>query len=103
MSRRDEVADRVKSWALPVAAAVLAVGFGVASISNGLAQRDRTSPASDQSMAAGQGPAAGQSPTAGQGTCAAPDRAGLVPAQGTLFGVNLDTAAKPLSQFAADL
>ncbi len=89
--------DRFKSWALPVAAAVLAVGFGVASISNGLADRNRDTPASDQS-AAGQGTADQSLPV-----CVVADRASLVPSSGALFGVNLDLAAKPLAQYAADL
>lgn len=69
----------------------------MASISSGLADRNRAAP--DQSQAAEQGTAAGPSPPA----CKVADRASLVPASGVLFGANLDLAAKPLAQYATEL
>ena len=69
------MADKFKSWALPVAAAVLAVGFDVASISKRLADRNRATP--DQSQAVEQGTAAGgpvevRSSGPGGSRCSAP-------------------------------
>ncbi|MGO4234701.1 glycoside hydrolase family 26 protein [Pseudarthrobacter sp. YAF2] len=93
LTRREALADRFKSWALPVAVAVLAVGFGVASITTGLADRNRA--AQDQSTAAEADQA--------QPVCEVADRASLAPSSGTLFGVNLDPAAKPLAQYATEL
>ncbi|RAX17043.1 hypothetical protein DC347_10525 [Pseudarthrobacter sp. AG30] len=97
VTRREAMADRFKSWALPVAAAVLAVGFGVASISNGLADRNRDTPATDHSTA-GQASTDPSLPV-----CEVADRGSLVPSSGALFGVNLDLAAKPLAKYATDL
>lgn len=79
----DIVWCRIKDWALPVGAAVLAAGLGVASITGGLADRD------------GKGP----------GSCSSPGRTGTASYRpsGALFGVNLNLGAKPLAQYAADL
>lgn len=91
-SRRESLVSRFSSWALPVAAAVVAAGFGAVSISNGLADRDRM----NQETAASQSAAAVP-------MCQVVDRKELAPASGALFGVNLDLDSKPLSQYAADL
>lgn len=91
-SRRELVWSRFKAWALPVVVAVVAAGFGAASISGGLAGRDRAS----KEAAANQSAAAIP-------VCELVSRKDLVPATGALFGVNLNLDAKPLSGYAADL
>ncbi|MFC4396501.1 glycosyl hydrolase [Arthrobacter sedimenti] len=83
--------DRLKSWALPIGVAVVAAGLGAASISGALADRDRKAHEAGASQSAAALP-----------TCEVTDRNGL-PASGTLFGVNLNLDAKPLSQYASDL
>ena len=91
-ARREVLTDRLKSWALPVGVAVAAAVLGTASITGGLADRDRKN----------QEAAASQSATAIP-VCEVADRNSLVPASGTLAGVNLNLDAKALSQYAADL
>jgi hypothetical protein len=92
VDRRELALSRVKAWGLPVAAVVLAMAFGAASITNGLADRERTR----QEAAASQSAAAIP-------ICEVTGRTDLVPGSGALFGVNLNLGAKPLSQYAADL
>jgi len=89
---RDIILGRLKDWGLPIGVAVIALGLGAASITGGLADRDRKS----QEAAAAQSAAAVP-------VCEVEDRGSLVPASGALFGVNLNLEAKPLSRYAADL
>jgi hypothetical protein len=73
--------------------ALIAAGIGGVSIYNSLTSREDT--AAPQSTVQ---PEDTQRPV-----CQVVDRAALVPADGALFGVNLDFQAKPLARFADDL
>ncbi|WP_432244985.1 glycoside hydrolase family 26 protein [Arthrobacter sp. G.S.26] len=77
----------LRGFVLPAVAFVVAAGIGTASIVSGINARDEAEKAAGPTLPA----------------CVAPDRAGLVPASGALFGVNLDLHNKPLAQYAADL
>jgi hypothetical protein len=78
----------MRNFALPVAVGLVVAGCGAVSIASGLNARAQEQAA----QAAAALPA-----------CEVPDRAALVPGNGTLFGVNLDLQAKPLSAYARDL
>lgn len=80
--------------ALVGAVVLVAGGIGGAGIYNSLSAR-----AEEQQRQQSPAPEA----VSASPVCEVLDRAGLVPAAGALFGVNLDWHAKPLAKYAADL
>ncbi len=83
-SRKENRAELRRAFVLPVLIGLVALGFAGWNFANDLSQRQSQS-----------------SPAAS--TCEVEPRASLAPADGALFGVNLDFHSKPLATFAADL
>ena len=83
--RRQNRAELRRAFVLPVIIGVVVLGIAGVNFANGLAQKQSKEAALTLP------------------TCEVTSREGLVPADGALFGVNLDLHAKPLAAFAKDL
>lgn len=83
-SRKENRAELWRAFTLPVIIGLVVLGIAGVNFANGLAAK--------QSQTAPTLP-----------VCEVVPRAALVPADGTLFGVNLDWHSKPLATFAKDL